>query len=411
MLTPIRHGRFIKVALLFFVLGLSLFISNPEANSTQETQYWLKLKAKDKFQRSLIANTGASIEQIEGDFVMALASTASKRELEQLGLVVEVKPSLWALDFPEADKDFHNYFELEDELFTLQTDYPDLVKLNSLGSTYEGRSIWNLEISGNLSAAKTLPGIFFVGGHHAREHLSVEVPLLLAKHLLQAYRAGDARIVKLLDSRIVHITPAMNPDGLEFDVSTGKYQYWRKNRRANSDRTYGVDLNRNYGYKWGTGGSSKRGDDETYMGAAPFSEPETIAIRDFLNNNTNIKVVLSFHTFSELILYPWGWSNSKVAEQTPRRVFETMAKRMSQWNGYTPQQSSDLYIASGDMTDWAYATHGMIAFTFELDPKGGFNRDGFYPGAKVIPTVFQKNLEPALYLMEYADDPTRVLAN
>jgi carboxypeptidase T len=120
--------------------------------------------------------------------------------------------------------------------------------------------------------------------------------------------------------------------------------------------------------------------------------------------------LLSFHSFSELILYPWGHSYDPISQLKDRQVHEVMAKKMSTWNGYTPQQASQLYIASGDTTDWSYGEHRIISFTFELDPKNtGFGGGGFYPGAKVIPDVIRKNIEPALYLIEHADNPYRVL--
>jgi carboxypeptidase T len=82
---------------------------------------------------------------------------------------------------------------------------------------------------------------------------------------------------------------------------------------------------------------------------------------------------------------------------------------MATWNGYTPEQSSALYIASGDTTDWSYGEHKIISFTFELDPKDAWGTSGFYPGAAAIPQVQQKNLEPVLYLIEYSDNPYRVI--
>ena len=87
-----------------------------------------------------------------------------------------------------------------------------------------------------------------------------------------------------------------------------------------------------------------------------------------------------------------------------------MAETMSQWNNYRPQQSSDLYIASGDTTDWSYGELGLISFTFELDPKNMWN-GGFYPGQDTIDIVFEKNIKPALYLIEQADNPYKVLNN
>lgn len=394
--------------LALFALFLTLGSVLPTAISEDHIQYWVQVEAKDSFERSLIANTGASIESVFEDYVLAFASTETLRDLEKNHKVTSAVPALSAFDFPQNDQAFHNYFELEDALFNLASQYPNIAKLESIGKTTEGRAIWKMRISGDMNTASNRPGIFFVGGHHAREHLSVELPLMLIEHLLKEYTAGDARIKALVDSRDIHIVPALNADGLEFDISTGKYQYWRKNRRDNNDRTYGVDLNRNYGFQWGTGGSSKRTNDETYMGPNAFSEPETQAIKRFIEAQNNINVVLSFHTFSELILYPWGHKNGPM-DSIDQQVHETMGRQMAKWNGYKPQSSADLYIASGDLTDWTYGAHKIVSFTFELDPKGGFSRDGFYPGAAVIPAVFQKNLQPALYLIEYSDDPRRVL--
>jgi carboxypeptidase T len=87
-----------------------------------------------------------------------------------------------------------------------------------------------------------------------------------------------------------------------------------------------------------------------------------------------------------------------------------MARTMASWNKYTPQQASDLYIASGDTTDWAYGELGIFAFTFELSPKSMWD-GGFYPGQGVIDRVFNDNLRPLLYMLDVADDPYRVVGN
>jgi carboxypeptidase T len=160
---------------------------------------------------------------------------------------------------------------------------------------------------------------------------------------------------------------------------------------------------------WGTGGSSDDTSSDIYKGTEPFSEAETQVIRDFVRSHRdNTKILLTFHTFSELILYPWGHSYDGIPKTEDRQVFEKMARTMAQWNGYTPQQASDLYIASGDTTDWAYGELGMFAFTFELSPKSMWN-GGFYPGARIIDQVFEANLKPCLYMIELADNPYRVL--
>lgn len=393
-----------------------LFHSSHSAMSAvrgQPESFWLKVRAKNKFERSKIADMGVSIEFVSDDYVIAIGQRAHRDALAKKGLLIAGLDS-WMVDFdfPAKDSNFHNYDEMSRELTDLVTRFPTLTKLDSIGRSSEGHDIWHLRLSKDVSTdtaqADARPGVIFMGGHHAREHLSIEIPLLFARHLLEAYVKGDPEITKLIDSRDIHIIPMVNPDGAEYDIADGRYKSWRKNRSQNGDGTRGVDLNRNYGYGWGTGGSSQDPSSEVYMGPAPFSEPEARAIRDFVEKQTNATTLLSFHTFSELILYPWGHVYDPIADGRDRAVFETMAKTMAKWNGYTPEQSSELYIASGDTTDWAYGEHKIFAFTFELDPSSIWD-GGFYPGQAAIPVVFNKNLRPCLYLIEHADNPYRVL--
>lgn len=371
----------------------------------------MKIRAHDQFERSVIANTGVSIESIREDFVAATGTLEEKNAIEKLGWLEVSFPLTEAMDFPAKDAAYHNYTELTQKIQELASTYPHLLKVSSAGKTTEGRDIWALRISGNLAQADSLPAIIYMGGHHAREHLSVELPLHYAEYFLSEYTKGNPRIVALVNSRDIHIIPAVNPDGLEYDVASGNYKFWRKNRSRNNDGTYGVDLNRNYGHQWGTGGSSGNANSDTYKGPRPFSEPETQAIKNYVEAHQNITILLTFHTFSELILYPWGYKYAGIDVTRDFQVHQKMAEKMATWNGYTPQQASALYQASGDTTDWAYGEHKIISFTFELDPtnNGWGGSNGFYPGAGVIPGVQQKNLEPVLYLLEYADNPYRVL--
>lgn len=387
------------------------FLPSQNALTTESTKYWMKIRAVDQFQRSVIADVGVSIEGFLDGYVIATGNLEEKAQIEKLGWLDVSFPleGFHSLDFPTKDAEYHNYTELKTALDLLHATYPSLTKLFSIGKSIEGRDILGIRLSGNLEHASELPAVIFMGGHHAREHLSVEMPLRMVQELLKRYTAGDTRVVGLLNSRDIHVIPAINPDGLEYDIATGSYQMWRKNRRQNSNGTYGVDLNRNYGYQWGTGGSSSSPSSDTYKGPTPFSEPETQALKKYVEENVNITTLLSFHTFSKLILYPWGHKSENISDQRDLQVFETMAKTMATWNGYTPEQASDLYIASGDTTDWAYGEHKIFAFTFELDPANSFGGAGFYPGAAVIKEVVQKNMEPCLYLLEYADNPYRVL--
>jgi carboxypeptidase T len=377
--------------------------------------HWAAVRAKDRVERTNLVNQGMSIESVVEDMSYGFATVEMLDSLKLQGVeVVSHFPAneIRSLDFPAEDAIYHNYAEMTEELQRLAAEYPRLVHLFSIGKTLEGRDILGVRLNPeveNAEAPTSLPGAIFMGGHHAREHLSMELPLRYARHLAEGY-GKDSTITDLLNRRDIYFIPMVNADGAEFDISTGRYKSWRKNRKVNGGSCLGVDLNRNYGYQWGTGGSSNNPCSDVYMGTAPFSEPETMAIKTFVESKPNVKVLLSFHTFSELILYPWGHKYDPVENTRDRTTFEMMGRTMAGWNRYTPQSSSDLYIASGDTTDWAYGQLGIFAFTFELSPRDMWN-GGFYPGAGAIERTFQANLRPLLYLIDLADDPYRAVAH
>ncbi|MFK8138885.1 MAG: M14 family metallopeptidase [Bdellovibrionales bacterium] len=406
----------IWIGVVAFLAAGSLFSANHHSHNhnhnvdVQEGELlWMKVRATNAEERTALANKGITIEITEDDYIVALGNAEDKNIIEKEGKLLEWFVAPYSLlDFPPEDEKFHNFQEAVTEMEAIKALNSSIVELDVIGLSSEGRKIYNIRISGDIDNSMERPGIIFTGTHHAREHLSTEMPLMLARHLVEMYNAGDERIVRLVNSREINIIPIVNPDGLEWDISTGRYKMWRKNRRNNNDGTYGVDLNRNYGFGWGTGGSSSRTNSDVYMGPAPFSEPETQAVKNFVEMHDNVTILLSFHTFSELILYPWGGKNEEIGNERDRRVHQVMARKMATWNNYKPQKSSDLYIASGDTTDWSYGEHGIISFTFELDPKSMWS-GGFYPGQAKIPVVFRKNLEPTLYLIDHADNPYRVL--
>jgi carboxypeptidase T len=176
--------------------------------------------------------------------------------------------------------------------------------------------------------------------------------------------------------------------------------------RDNGDGSTGVDLNRNYGWGWGGKGASADPSDETYRGPSAFSEPETRAVKAFIDAHSNLKVLLSYHTFSELVLYPWGGSDAPIDDADALKAYQAMAGEMGRMTGYTPEQSSQLYVASGDLTDWSWGEHQIYSFTFEMTPKSMWD-GGFYPGTAAIAKSVQLNWRPMLYLIDLADNPKR----
>ncbi|MBI4056266.1 MAG: zinc carboxypeptidase [Elusimicrobia bacterium] len=416
--------------------------SQPDPESFEDEYYVLSVRVSmdpgmSFIQRTAIVRTGADIiepdvkEPRTGIIKVILHENEIGRivALGGLGIRIEERTSLKQLliqafpqgvpgGMPSGYEKYRTTSKVVEELRNLARNNAGLVSFFQLGISVKGRPLYGVRLSApnrkESSAMGPKPGIFFCGVHHAREILTSEVPLLLAQHLTQKYRQGDARIRRLLETREVYIVPIVNPDGKVYDTAQGRFEGWRKNRRPNGDGTVGVDPNRNYGGPgWGGPGSSPNPGSETYHGSSAFSEPENQAVRDFVAGHPNINVLLSYHSYSELILYPWGHTLEPVPNQRDRAVFETMAQRMSQWNGYQPMPGHDLYLASGDTNDWAYALrpdHPIFAFTFELSPSRGLGMSGFYPKPDMIQKVFDANLEPALYLIEYADDPYRVLS-
>lgn len=381
--------------------------------SLPDGRVWAVFEAATREERTRLAAAGVSIEEVVGSRLAGTVDRATLAALRGQGANVVDQAGLDAvfpLDFPEQDQRYHNYDEALAHMKETAAAAPDLVSLFSIGSSVQGREIPVLRFNADArgAAASERPGIVFLGTHHAREHLSTEIPLMLARWLVE--HREDPRIKTLLATRDVFIAPVVNPDGLEHDIATGRYRMHRKNMRRNDDGTLGVDLNRNYGYMWGTGGSSANPRSDTYMGPEPFSEPESRAVRDFVVAHPNLKILLSYHTFSELILYPWGHKYDPIEDGRALAAYKAMAQTMAGMTGYTPEQSSDLYIASGDTTDWSWGERGIFSFTFELTPKSMWN-GGFYPGAGVIDSTFAKNVEPALYLIGLADDPYRASEN
>lgn len=410
-------NRFFVFTFLYSFLLLTGFSA-----ASQDEQFFIRVSAKDKFERSQLTDAGMSIEFIRSDQVGGFVTPRALQRIQKGSFKIHgIHPPEFArgghgdlfskfFDFPNSDARYHNYEETIEALEKLHRQYPKQTALEEIGQSIEGRRLVALHLNTSekdlKSGFSSKPGIVFLGTHHAREHLSTEIPLLLSEYLL---KQRERLLSSLLANRDIWIIPMVNPDGVEWDIEGGRYKYWRKNRRPNLDGTRGVDLNRNYGYKWGTGGSSQETDSEIYMGSEPFSEPETQAVRDFISLRSNLKVLLSFHTYSELILYPWGNTYDPIANPKDLQTFQNLASRMARWNHYTPQPSSDLYIASGDTTDWAYGEHGIFAFTFELSPASGWFGGGFYPGSEVVDHVFRDNVQPCLYLIDMASNPYRAL--
>jgi carboxypeptidase T len=193
-----------------------------------------------------------------------------------------------------------------DSMFAL---YPNIITQKfSIGTTVQGRPIYVAKISDNPNVNESEPQVFYNSLIHAREPQAMMTVMYYMYYLLENY-GTDPEVTYLVNNREIYFQPIVNPDGYEYNRTTDPNGggMFRKNRKLNSDGSYGIDLNRNFGYMWGynNSGSSNIPSDETYRGTSAFSEPETQAYRDFVNSK-NFKTTLNYHTYSNLLLYPWG---------------------------------------------------------------------------------------------------------
>jgi parallel beta-helix repeat protein len=303
---------------------------------------------------------------------------------------------------------YHDYSEIVDTLFYLNITYPNIVDVFSIGKSWLNQDIYCIRLT-NESNTHPKPKVLFVGYHHAREPISVELALYFAVDAATSYGTNET-ITRMLNYSEIYIVPALNVDGLD---AVKQNEWQRKNVHpfdedndtrldedppmdtngdgyitalvrgtppwegtvigwegvdSDSDGSLdwvgGVDINRNYGYQWNATCFSGSPDPsaEDYRGPAPFSEPETQAIRDLALSH-NFKYAISFHSGSEAIGYPWGYTTDPTPDDT---IFRQIASNLSALVGAPYGQNSGLYNMSGSWDDWMYGNRSTFALTCEI---------------------------------------------
>lgn len=380
------------------ILSLALLLVVCTAVSAFAGSALVKIKGLDQAMIKKMANTGYDIGRVGPDFVEVVLSEQQVLELEKLGtphtIIVSdldryVARRLAAQKM--APQPYFTYDTTSAQLKEWATANPSICKLESIGKSCEGRDIWALKISDNVAKDEKEPASLIMGLHHSREWITVEVPMATAKALIEGY-GKDERLTRLVNEREIWFVPIVNPDGLIY--SQTKEKFWRKNRRKNANGSFGVDPNRNYGYKWGSVGSSDSPSADTYHGTGPFSEPETSAIRDFAKRE-QFSTDISFHSYGELILYPFSWGYPDEAPNSHKDLFVQFGQEMANFNKYTSQVSSDLYPSMGDTDDFMYGELKSLSFTYEL-------ARSFIPAQTEIAKINEANLPAVLHLIEKA---------
>jgi len=309
---------------------------------------------------------------------------------------------------------YYTYQEMTDKLHVLENEYPDIMKLESIGTTYQGRDIWMVKLSDNVDQNENEPGVLLMGAHHGDEKPSFEVIIFFIEHMVKNYSKintdddGDGqinedpidgidndsdgqldedpseeRVREVINNTQIFCIPMVNPDGVEANTRKNCAPNYGPYGQSDVITSYGVDLNRNYGYRWFLPFIFKENyyfewliDDSSgiYRGERPFSENESQAVKNFAETY-NISISLSYHDYGEWMIFPWMHSSRWVPHE---RLFRSIGENMSRINKYElkiyGQYGTQEYIIPrycgtiGSSENWLYGRQRIIAYTVELCP-------------------------------------------
>jgi carboxypeptidase T len=307
---------------------------------------------------------------------------------------------------------YHTYQEMTELLQQLQANHSDIMSLTSQGKTYEGRDIWAVKLSDNVKENDDEPGVLFMGAHHGNEKPSFEAMIFLIQYMAETYSKANTdddmdgsvnedpidgvdndqdgavdedpsedRVRTVLNSTEIFVIPMVNPDGVEAGP-----EGTRKNCAPNHGpfglkqeiTSYGVDLNRNYAYKWFLYYIFPINYHLLYMindgrfnyrGEHPFSENETQAVKQLVESHDNIKISLSYHSYGEFILFPWTHTSRRTPDE---QLFVSVGENITRINNYYLYTGRRNYIipryggSIGTSENWLYGVHGILSYTVEL---------------------------------------------
>jgi carboxypeptidase T len=258
----------------------------------------------------------------------------------------------------------------------------------TFGTSIEGRPMQWQRLSDNPLVDELEPEARFDALHHAREPEGMQTTLWFMLWLLESYPA-DPMAKYIVENRELYFVPCVNPDGYVYNQTTnpGGGGLWRKNRRNNGGGNFGIDLNRNYNWKWGfdNAGSSPDPSSETYRGPSPASEPEIAAMQAFFASRT-FQTTMSVHTFSNLWMSPYGYDDVLPGNNA---LYNELSALMTATSNYVFGPIWHvLYPANGTTVDYDHDVRGSLAWTAEI----GNEDDGFWPPQNRIVPLAEENL-------------------
>lgn len=294
---------------------------------------------------------------------------------------------------------YYTFDEIITNIDSMYAQYPNLITQKySVGLSQQGRTIWAVKISDNPNINENEPAVGYDALIHAREPQSMASMLYFMWYLLENY-GTNSEVTYLVNNREMYFIPCLNPDGYEYNRQTNPNGggMWRKNRRNNGDGSFGVDLNRNFGYMWGydNTGSSPTPSSETYRGPFAFSEPEAVAARD-LAIQKNYGTHFNLHSYQNAFLYPWGYINQLTPDSL---IYKEFAQDMCNYNGFVHGNSAQIldYNSNGSVRDWMYGEQIVKSKAYGYTVEIGSSSDGFWPPQHRIFPLAQGMLKPNLY--------------
>ncbi|MFQ5869513.1 MAG: M14 family zinc carboxypeptidase, partial [Candidatus Zixiibacteriota bacterium] len=306
----------------------------------------------------------------------------------------------------DLDPEYHTYAEVVEALHQYQIDYPHLVRLDSLGTSFEeGRTVWCLKISDYPTLREDEPQILLDGDHHACEVMGTEICMLTIRDLLESYGI-DSTVTFWVDNMAIFIVPMVNPDG-HVVVENGISYYWRKNTRDTNGNgilyeyecndwwtcfTDGVNLNRNYEHNWELGNADPWHYD--YRGEYPYSEGEIEGMRN-LSEEQHFVVAFTYHSYGEVILYPWAEEPHTPDDDIYTQLSCELASQITAYGGSGTYGCRRTFCDRGMAANYHYAINRTYCFTVETLPWPYF----IIPGDS-IEMVYEDNKPGILWAFE-----------
>jgi hypothetical protein len=358
----------LKIILFFVFMLSSLFWTQISFAARNFEEIYARVWVSSIEEKGrLLGEKGLDVDAAGPNWVDVVVDSKRLDDLRSKGFNVEVK--YWtpeerniALFGPNWDRQFHTYSTMVTEMEQVASDHPDIVILDTLGYSVQGRMILAAKVSDNPSLEEDEPEFRIIGLHHGNEYMSVEMGLNMLQYLTDNY-GSDTQVTHLVNDLETWIIPMMNPDG-----RTAGTRY-----NAN-----GVDLNRDYGYMWNS------------VTPGIFSQPETRAIR-LHGLEHNFSISLSYHTAASYVNYVWNYKDFPVLDSA---FIVNISTEYGSYTPYTVIEGYEWYQTYGDCNDWSYGSRGDIDATIETA-----NSD--------IPTTWNYNRPAMLAMMERTNDGVR----